>query len=63
MKIIYRTPKIIDVFLDDDVNPKHGWGRWSKFHIHKVKGEVKLILLAGDSMANADFQQLIKEVK
>ncbi len=62
MKLLFRTPKIVDVFLDDDITPQHGWGNWSKFHIHTINGQKKLILLAGNSLSNADFQKLKESV-
>lgn len=58
MKIVYRTPKIIDVFLDDDVSEKHGWGKWSKFHIHKNK----LIFIGGNPLSAEDFNSLKERV-
>lgn len=62
MKVLFRTPKIIDVFLDDDVNPRHGWGRWSKFHVHRQRGQLKLIMLDGNPLSNEDFVKLQEEL-
>lgn len=59
MKLMFRTPKIVDVFLDDDVTEKHGFGRWSKFCI---QGE-RLILLAGNALSDSDFKELKSTLK
>lgn len=62
MKILHRTPKIIDVFLDDDVTPEHGWGRWSKFRLHETNRGLRLIWLGGNALSTQDFETLSKEL-
>lgn len=62
MKILYRTPYLVDVFLDDDETPEHGWGKWSKFRIYNKRGEKKLIFLDGNPLSIEDFNSLLEQV-
>jgi hypothetical protein len=52
----------VDVFLDDDETPEHGWGKWSKFRIYNKRGEKKLIFLDGNPLSIEDFTSLLEQV-
>ena len=62
MKILYRTPKIIDVFVQDTETPQHGWGKWSKFRIYEKNKQKKVILLDGNRLSNEDMQSLMERL-